>query len=62
MKYTNNKNNISKILKVYIINSFNATFNTSSIVLRWAVLLMEESDVPGEKTPPVVGHYEFIAE
>ena len=41
---------------------FSATFNNSSIVLRWAVLLMEESDVHGEKYRPVVGHYEFIAE
>ena len=30
---------------------FNATFNNISIISRWSVLLVEETGVPGKKTP-----------
>jgi hypothetical protein len=31
----------------------NATFNNISIISRWSVLLMEETNVPGENHCPV---------
>jgi hypothetical protein len=32
---------------------FNATFNNISVILWWSVLLMEETEVPGEIHRPV---------
>jgi len=31
---------------------FNVTFNNVSVILWWSVLLVEETEVPGEKKPP----------
>ena len=35
---------------------FNATFNNISVILWWSVLLLEETEVPGEKHWPVASH------
>jgi hypothetical protein len=33
---------------------FNATFNNISLISWWSVLLVEETEVPGEKNRPAV--------
>jgi len=35
---------------------FNATFNNILVISWWPVLLVEESQVPGENHQPSVGH------
>jgi len=35
---------------------FNVTFNNVSVILWWSVLLVEETEVPGEKNRPVASH------
>ena len=32
------------------------TFNTISVILWWSVLLVEETEVPGENHPPAASH------
>jgi hypothetical protein len=35
---------------------FNATFNNTSVILRWSILLVEETVVSGENHRPVASH------
>jgi hypothetical protein len=35
---------------------FNATFNNSSVISWWSVLLVEETGGPGEDDQPVASH------
>jgi len=38
--------------------TFNATFNNISVILWWSVLLVEETEVPGENHRPAVSHWQ----
>ena len=40
------------------IIEFNATFNNSSVISWWSVLLVEETGVPGENHRPAVSHWQ----
>ena len=39
---------------------FNATFNNISVISWWAVLLVEESGVPGENHRPIAIHWQTL--
>ena len=39
---------------------FNATFNNSTVISWWSVLLVEEIGVPGENHRPVTSYWHFI--
>jgi len=40
---------------------FNATFNIISVILWWSVLLVEETEVPGENQWPVASHWQTLS-
>ena len=40
---------------------FNVTFNNISVILRWSVLLMEETRVPGENHRPAAIHRQTLS-
>ena len=40
---------------------FNATFNNSSIISWWPVLLVDETGVPGENHRPVASHWQTLS-
>jgi hypothetical protein len=53
MKYTNNKNNISEILKVYIINSITKSYilniKIRPLMTEYALTIKVEKDTMGKK-------------
>ena len=49
------QNEVRELLKQGVM-VFNATFNNISVILWWSVLLVEETEVPGEKNRPVASH------
>ena len=40
---------------------FNATFNNISVLPWWSVLLVEETEIPGENHRPVVSHSQTLS-
>jgi len=40
---------------------FNATFNNSSVISWWSVLLVEKTGVPGENHAPVASHWQTLS-
>jgi hypothetical protein len=40
---------------------FNATFNNISVILWWSVLLMEETEVPGENHRPATSYQQTLS-
>jgi hypothetical protein len=40
---------------------FNATFNNTSVISWWSVLLVEETWVPGENHRPVESHWQTLS-
>ena len=39
---------------------FKATFNNISVISRWSVLLVEETEVPGENHQPAASHWQTL--
>ena len=39
---------------------FNATFKKNSVLSWWSVLLVDETEVPGEKHPPAASHRQTV--
>jgi hypothetical protein len=54
------KNGTNGLVKV-CRRVFNAIFNNISVICWWAVLLVEETEVPGEKQRPVVNHWQTLS-
>ena len=46
---------------VVIVMVFNATFNNISAILLWSVLLVEETEVPGENHRPVASNWQTLS-
>ena len=40
---------------------FNATFNSISVIPWWSVLLVEETEIPGENHRPVASHSQTLS-
>jgi len=40
---------------------FNATFNNTSVISTWSVLLLKETRVPGENHRPVASHLQTLS-
>ena len=40
---------------------FNATFNNISVISWWSVLLVEETEVPGENQWPIASHLQTLS-
>ena len=40
---------------------FNATFNNISVILRWSVLLLEETELPWDNTWPAASHWQTLS-
>jgi hypothetical protein len=40
---------------------FNATFNSISVIQWWSVLLVEETEIPGENHRPVASHSQTLS-
>ena len=48
--------NLTTFKRVGWIMVFNATFNSISVISRHSVLLVDETEVPGENRRPVASH------
>jgi hypothetical protein len=52
--------NILCIIGVRVVG-FNATFNNTSVILWWSVLLVEETEVPGINHRPAASHWQTLS-